>query len=184
MRALFFLQWLGGVRLDAASRVVFSNGMLDPWSAAGVYPSGQPPPPGPYTGTQSNKHARARTVERLANGASRYLQWFLCPHVCSSCRRTGPLAQNVTNPATGETLNDVTALVSKREPCLNIYVSTSASFFLSAFCVFLFLLGSSTSCSSFSIFSPPYFNLLLVFVLTLRVLLFLRLVYVVGSGWG
>jgi hypothetical protein len=42
---------LGGLNIDAHSNILFSNGLLDPWSAAGVYPGGaDPPPPGPYDG--------------------------------------------------------------------------------------------------------------------------------------
>jgi pimeloyl-ACP methyl ester carboxylesterase len=44
--------YYGGLSIDGASNIVFSNGLLDPWSAAGVYAAGMDPtvlPPGDDT---------------------------------------------------------------------------------------------------------------------------------------
>mmetsp|Transcript_22522 Transcript_22522/g.32664 ORF Transcript_22522/g.32664 Transcript_22522/m.32664 type:complete len:194 (-) Transcript_22522:194-775(-) len=35
--------YYGGLRIDSQSNIVFSNGLLDPWSAAGVYAYGMDP---------------------------------------------------------------------------------------------------------------------------------------------
>ena len=44
-------QNFGGRNIDGASNIVFSSGLLDPWSAAGVYAGdGNPPAPGAYDG--------------------------------------------------------------------------------------------------------------------------------------
>ena len=46
-------RYLSGRDIGAYSNVVFSNGLLDPWSAAGVYgrdTGGAPPPPGAFAG--------------------------------------------------------------------------------------------------------------------------------------
>jgi lysosomal Pro-X carboxypeptidase len=47
-------EWLnlyyGGLRIGSHSNIVFSNGLLDPWSAGGVYKSGMNPTVGGYKG--------------------------------------------------------------------------------------------------------------------------------------
>lgn len=41
--ATWYDEYYGGTRIEAHSNIIFSNGLLDPWSAAGVYAKGMDP---------------------------------------------------------------------------------------------------------------------------------------------
>jgi pimeloyl-ACP methyl ester carboxylesterase len=53
----WFDTYYGGLSIQGASNIVFSNGLLDPWSAAGVYAAGMDPtvPPGDDAGDGSER---------------------------------------------------------------------------------------------------------------------------------
>ena len=64
--ALWLETYFGGKRGPAdASNILFSNGLLDPWSAAGVYANDAPTKPGPYAGPLVQNISAANDVTAL-----------------------------------------------------------------------------------------------------------------------
>jgi len=68
--------YYGGLRIGKHSNIVFSNGLLDPWSGGGVYP-GNPPPKGLYEGpVQLNITGNGSVVALLIAEGAHHLDLF------------------------------------------------------------------------------------------------------------